>query len=78
MSDLWKIALTVADQQTGLSASAVANYDELLRVCRWLGYICGFGHAASGSTVVGHRCADCAVGGAGALVADWLATRRGW
>lgn len=38
-TDLWEVACAVADQQTCLAAAAIADHDQLLRVCRWLGNI---------------------------------------
>lgn len=66
---LREIALAVTDQQTGLAAAAIADYDNLLRIGGCLGHVCRCGLAAAGRTEAG---ADGALTRAGALLASRL------
>lgn len=40
-SHLWEITLAVANQQTGLATAAIADDNNLLRVCWGLRGLCG-------------------------------------
>lgn len=60
ISYLGEISLTVADQETGLSAAAVADYYDLLGVC---GCVCDVRPRRFSTRRRAHDCADCAFAG---------------
>lgn len=58
-TNLGEVALAVAYQETRLSATTIADYDNLLRVSWALGDVsCG---RISARRVGGHHCADCSI-----------------
>lgn len=69
LTNLWEVSLAVADQQTRLPATSIANNDELFRPCWGLGEVCGCRDGAGGGAHCGG--AHGPVAGAGALSATW-------
>lgn len=70
IANLGEVALAVADEETGLAAAAVADYDEFLGVGGGLGDVCCFGDSICGAGGCG---AHCAIAISGALLPDWFA-----
>lgn len=70
---LWEVARAIADQQTCLAAPAVANHDQLFRVCRRLGDGCV---ACVGGTVGAHGAIAVPFAGGSHWLADGCDGRR--